>query len=81
MKPTPPGATLAEMLAERDISARRLGWICTIPREQVTAILRGEAPITEEIARKLGAGIGPSAVFWIERERLYREALGKDGGR
>jgi len=73
---SPPGKTLAEILKERKITriefAQRMG----LPKKTINQIIKGKAEITIRIAYKMGLALGvPSARFWIERERLYRESL------
>jgi HTH-type transcriptional regulator/antitoxin HigA len=73
---SPPGETIADILRERVISrqvfANRMG----LPKKTINQLIKGKVEITIPIAYKMELALGvPSARFWIERERLYRESL------
>lgn len=74
---SPPGDTISDVLEERVLSriefARRMDYT----PKQVDELLRGKAPITADIAQKLEAVLGASAVFWMNREAQYREAVAR----
>jgi plasmid maintenance system antidote protein VapI len=45
-------------------------------KKTINQLIKGKAGITIRIAYKMGLALGvPTAHFWIERERLYRESL------
>ena len=78
--PTPPGETLREMIAERgwtlDEARRCVGWGAAGLLERV---ISGQMPIDPYMASDLELLFrGPEDVFWLERERLYREHLAKE---
>lgn len=70
---TPPGATLADVLAEAGMSqielARRMGRSAKLINE----VLQGLAPITPETALQLERVIRIPAHFWLAREARYQE--------
>jgi len=69
---SPPGDTIADILAERGLSlahfARRMG-TSILGAEKLTV---GDAHIDEAVAARLEHVLGPSAAFWVNRERQYR---------
>jgi HTH-type transcriptional regulator/antitoxin HigA len=71
----PPGATLAEWLADAGKSplafARAQGWSLTFMR----LLLTGEAILSPWIASVLADATGIPAAFWLASERGYREGL------
>jgi HTH-type transcriptional regulator/antitoxin HigA len=72
-----PGDTVSRILQERQISredfSQKIGWSV----DQVEALLRGSAHITEETATILASTLGASAGFWITREFQYREGVAR----
>lgn len=73
---SPPGETLADILKERKITrsefTQRMGW----PKKTINQLIKGKVEITIRIAYKMELALWtPSARFWIDRERLYRESL------
>lgn len=73
----PPGATLRDVIEEREMTqadlARRLG----MAEKTVSQIMNGVAPLTHDTAEKLELVLGIPAHFWNSRELLYRERLTK----
>ena len=69
---SPPGDTIADLLEERGWSqaelSRHLGWT---PR-QVSQLLKGKAPVTEDVAQRLSEVLGSTVGFWLTREAQYR---------
>lgn len=74
-----PGETIADILAERDISlrdfARRIGQSV----ESTSDLLEGRAAITIAIARQLQHVLGGSVEFWMSRDFHYRENIARLG--
>ena len=71
---SPPGDTLREILEERRISRPVLAKLIGFPLFMVNEIIEGKYPISPEIARRLEKIlVKPTAEFWLERERLYRQ--------
>ena len=72
---SPPGATLLDLLNERTMSAREfadeVGWSV----QKVKSIISGKYRITDVTASSLEDVTGIPALFWIEREKRYRESL------
>jgi plasmid maintenance system antidote protein VapI len=73
---SPPGETLADILKEREIPIRVFANRMGMTRKETYRLMKGEIEITTRIAYKMELALWiPSARFWIERERLYRESL------
>ena len=73
---SPGGETLADILKERKITRSEFAQRMGLPKKTINQLIKGKAEITIRIAYKLENALSvPSARFWIERERLYREFL------
>lgn len=73
---SPPGKTLAKILKERKITKTEFASRMELPKKTINQLIKGKAEITVCIAYKMELALCvPSARFWIERERLYRESL------
>ena len=72
---SPPGATIADALAEKGLSNADFFSRISEVTNQASELLAGAAEINEEIARRLNEIIGGSVKFWMTRERQYREDL------
>ncbi|MGO8896801.1 MAG: ImmA/IrrE family metallo-endopeptidase [Isosphaeraceae bacterium] len=72
---SPPGDTIAAILAIRGITERDFALSISRSLSEVEALIRGRAPITSEVARKLAAVLGSTADFWSRREASYRQGL------
>ena len=71
-----PGETLSDILKERKITRTEFASRMGLPKKTIDQLIKGKAEITVCIAYKMELALGtPSARFWIERERLYREFL------
>src|SRR5260370_6693665 len=72
-----PGSTIADILAEQDISvaefARRMG---NTP-EQARELIEGRSTITIAIARQLEQVLGASVEFWMSRDFQYRQDIAR----
>lgn len=75
---SPPGETIADILKEKEIPRRVFANRMGMTRKETCRLMEGEIEITTCIACKLENAFGvPTARFWIDRERLYRESLVK----
>lgn len=70
---SPPGATLLDILEERNISrsefARCLGYTTSF----VNSLISGYVPINAQVAKKLASCLDTPEAFWINREIQYCE--------
>jgi HTH-type transcriptional regulator/antitoxin HigA len=69
-----PGATIAEILDLRGLSLAEFAMEVGVSTSEATAVIRGNVTIDADLADRL-AILGPSAEFWMRRERHYRESL------
>lgn len=72
---SPPGETIADILAERQVSVADLAERLGEPATFVHDLLVGKAHITNDVAEGLARALGPSAAFWRVREEQYRSDL------
>lgn len=67
-----PGATIAEILVEKALSledfARQIG----TSLDRADKMTKGTAQIDRPMAERLHRALGPSTVFWMNREQQYR---------
>lgn len=68
----PPGWTLEETIENLEIDQRGLAELCDLSETHVLLIIKGIAPITPEIALKLGDVTGVPARLWTALEDNYR---------
>ena len=73
---SPLGETLADILKERKITRSEFANRMGLSKKTINQLIKGKVEITICIAYKMELALGvPSARFWIERKRLYRESL------
>ena len=73
----PPGATIADLLEEREWTHSDLSSKLNIPIEKVAHLISGQMPIDREFAVQLAQILGSTPDFWLRREEQYRECLQK----
>lgn len=71
----PPGETLAEELAAKSMSQAELAVLIGISEEIIDEIVKGQTPITAEMALKLESVFQLPANFWVNLEQQYQETL------
>lgn len=74
---SPPGGTIADLLAERNLTQADLADRTGYTRKHINELVRGRAAISYEAALKLETVLGSTADFWMRREVQYREALAR----
>ena len=72
---SPPGETLLEMIEEAGLTPESFADLVNLDHEKIIALLKGKAPLTEEIALQLEENFKVSAEFWTRREQHYRLSL------
>ena len=72
-RPSHPGALLADILPDMSQTATELANELRIPQKQFESILKEEAPVTAEIAQKLGSKFGDGADIWLRMQAAYDE--------
>lgn len=70
-RPSHPGALLADILPDMSQAATELANELRIPQQQFESILKEEAPVTAEIAQKLGSKFGDGADIWLRMQAAY----------
>lgn len=75
LPPIHPGATLAEELEARGLSANSLALKLRVPANRLTDIIRGKRAISAETALRLGRYFGTGAAFWMNLQTHYDLAL------
>jgi len=74
---SPPGDTIIDLLEERNQTQVQLSKCLGYTTKQVSQLINGQAPLTEETALKLERFLGSTARFWLNREAQYRAQLAK----
>lgn len=74
---SPPGATLGDILEERNMTQAELAERMGRTQKFVSNVTNGKAPITQETALQLERVMDVPAHFWNRREQQYREALAR----
>ena len=72
---SPPGASLFDILEERDMSQAELARRTGLAAKTINEIVSGKAPISSETALMLERVIQVPASFWLRREAAYRTFL------
>jgi len=69
-RPTHPGAILREdTLPEINLSADKLADALGVPRSKFNEILNERAPVTADIAHRLGRAFGMSPDIWLRMQQ------------
>lgn len=74
---SPPGDTISALLDEKRVSRLELAQHLGQTPAQLSDLMRGRIPITDDTARKLADVLGAPADFWLSRETRYREDLSR----
>jgi addiction module HigA family antidote len=69
--PIHPGEILAEDLDDVGVSQAELARALGVPRSRISAIVRGERPITADTALRLSRYFGTSEGYWINMQARY----------
>lgn len=75
---TPPGATIKDLLDERDLYQADLARAMKRPMKTINEIIKGKASITAETAIQLEKFFKIEAQFWLYREANYRLYLARN---
>lgn len=74
---SPPGATIVDVMAARQISRDDLARHLGAPPALVDGLLAGREPITLGLARGLADVLGGSPAFWMTRDQQYRDDVAR----
>ena len=69
--PVHPGTYLKEMLAELKLSQYRLAQDIGVTPMRVSHVVRGQRPVTAELALRLGRYFRQTPRFWLNLQSLY----------
>lgn len=72
---SPPGDTIAAVLEERGLTRQEFAKAIRWQHSKVNELIRGDAPITADLAKLLAEVLGSMASFWTKREARYRQDL------
>lgn len=74
---TPPGATIAELLAEQGMTQKELALRMGRPQKTINEIIKGKAAITPDTALQLEKIFETPADYWLTHEAHYRAFLAR----
>lgn len=75
IKPVHPGDYLRELLDDFGISARHLAQHIDVSPMRVSLLLRGQRPVTAELALRLERAFGMTAHYWLNLQAQYDLAV------
>lgn len=78
IKPVHPGEYLRELLDELDVSAYALAKHIGVSQMRLSHILRGQRPLSADIALLLERAFGQSAQYWINLQARYDLDIAQD---
>lgn len=70
---SPPGATIADILNQKDLSTADFADCINKPADFANDLIAGREALSIEIARTLERALGAPFTFWLTREAQYRE--------
>lgn len=72
---SPPGVTIASLLAKRGFTHQEFARRVHLPAEEVDDLIHGRLALTVELIRHITALLGATEDFWHQRETRYRQGL------
>lgn len=78
MEPIHPGAYLKEILDELEVSQYRLAQELGVPAMRISHVVRGQRPMTAELALRLGRYLGQSPQYWLHLQSRYDLDVAED---
>jgi antitoxin HigA-1 len=75
LRPVHPGATLADELEARGMTAHAFALKLRVPANRITEIVNGKRGISAETALRLGRALGNSPEFWMRLQAAYDLAV------
>lgn len=73
-----PGAFLAELLEELNLSQARLARDLHVSAMRVSHVIRGKRPVTAELALRLGQYFKQSPRYWLNLQAHYDMDVAED---
>lgn len=71
MPPIHPGEFIQEILEGHGMSQAALARAIGVSPMRISHVVRGERPVTAELALRFGRAFGQSAQFWINLQSAY----------
>ena len=71
MPPIHPGELLGEILDDRGMSQAAFARAVDVSPMRISHVVRGERPVTAELALRFGRAFGQSAQYWINLQNAY----------
>ncbi len=78
LPPIHPGEFLKEELEERGVLAAHLADAIAVPKNRITAILKGQRGITGDTALRLGHYLGTGPQVWMNLQSAYDLATARE---
>lgn len=72
---SPPGVTIASLLAKRGFTHHEFAHRVHLPAEEVDDLIHGRLALTVELIRHITTLLGATEDFWHQRETRYRQGL------
>lgn len=72
---SPPGVTIATLLAKRGVTHHEFADRVHLPTGEVDDLIHGRLALTGELIRRITAVLGATEDFWHQREARYRQGL------
>lgn len=76
--PVHPGVYLKEILDELGVSQYRLAQELGVPAMRISHVVRGQRPITAELALRLGRYLNQSPRYWLHLQSRYDIDVAED---
>ncbi len=76
--PIHPGAYLKEILDELGVSQYRLAQELGVPAMRISHVVRGQRPMTAELALRLGRYLDQSPRYWLHLQSRYDIDVAED---
>lgn len=71
MPPIHPGEFIQEILEDHGISQAALARAIGVSPMRISHVVRGERPVTAELALRFGRAFGQDAQYWINLQNAY----------
>jgi antitoxin HigA-1 len=71
LPPIHPGELLEEILHDRGMSQAALARALGVSPMRISHVVRGERPVTAELALRFGRAFGQSPQFWLNMQSSY----------
>lgn len=78
ISPVHPGEYLRELLDDMDLTAYRLAKHIGVSAMRLSLVLRGQRPISADLALRLERAFGQSAVYWLNLQARYDLDVAQD---